>query len=258
MAVRELCGLFVSVHDSKLSFIHLTAREFLLHRERQGTWQGCMNLLKSHSTISRSCISYLLLLDIPAGYEPAGYTITEDKEPPFLLYAAHRWPSHYVAQEATDADNFRQDARLLCHVDGHQARVWAPRYYRHNIRWNYRRNESDLALACDLGLKQVVEDILLMEKVDANSKGGTSGTPLKAAASMGHVDVVEVLLADGADVNFEGSTHTTALREASEGGYYKVCLLACFIHCNFAPQKGLRTADANYGVIATVRWSSYS
>lgn len=38
--VEKLCGLVISVYDSKLSFIHQTAREFLIHPERQGTWKG--------------------------------------------------------------------------------------------------------------------------------------------------------------------------------------------------------------------------
>lgn len=33
--VKNLCGLFISVYDSKLSFIHQTAREFLIHHERK-------------------------------------------------------------------------------------------------------------------------------------------------------------------------------------------------------------------------------
>ncbi|KAL4767455.1 hypothetical protein BDW60DRAFT_220489 [Aspergillus nidulans var. acristatus] len=62
--VTNLCGLFISVYDRRLSFIHQTAREFLASRERQGTWEGRINLAKSHSTISRACLRYLTLPDI--------------------------------------------------------------------------------------------------------------------------------------------------------------------------------------------------
>ena len=42
--VTNLCGLFISVYDSKLSFIHQTAREFLLDPSREGDWRGRFNM----------------------------------------------------------------------------------------------------------------------------------------------------------------------------------------------------------------------
>jgi hypothetical protein len=43
--VRNLCGLFISVHDSKLSLIHQTAREFLVDaKHKEGEWRGRFNM----------------------------------------------------------------------------------------------------------------------------------------------------------------------------------------------------------------------
>jgi hypothetical protein len=36
--VKNLCGLFINIYDSKLSFIHQTAREFLTYPKRQGIY----------------------------------------------------------------------------------------------------------------------------------------------------------------------------------------------------------------------------
>lgn len=47
--VRNICGLFVSIHDGKVSLIHQTAREFLVRRTempelQSGKWQGYLDM----------------------------------------------------------------------------------------------------------------------------------------------------------------------------------------------------------------------
>lgn len=60
--VQNLCGLFIRIHDSKLSFIHQTAREFLISRKQTGAWKGRLNLPKSHGILFRVCLNYLQML----------------------------------------------------------------------------------------------------------------------------------------------------------------------------------------------------
>jgi hypothetical protein len=215
--VKNLCGLFINVYDSTLSFIHQTAREFLIHPERQDKWKGRLNMSKSHSTISRLCLDYLLLPDIGISVED---NPVNDKQHPFLLYAVAHWPLHYVSQEAAVADQSRKDARMLCNLAGHQESIWALIYLK--LRYLRSKDWADLALASYLGLQLVVEDILHEEKTDVNVKGGDYGTALQAASAEGHKEVVEMLLAKGADVNVEGGFYGTALQAASRGGYKDV------------------------------------
>jgi len=189
--VTNLCGLFVSVYDSKLSFIHQTAREFLLDSEQKGSWQGRFNMPQSHSTISRSCLLYLLLPDInrPSKDDPA-----QDKQHPYLAYAAAYWPLHFISQEDTDTNAFRSHAHTLCKIAGHQASIWAPSYLKQrHFDW---KGWTDLALAIYLGLRDVVQDILLNENtgVDINTKDDTyRRTTLHWASGRGHVDIVKLL-----------------------------------------------------------------
>ncbi|KAK3947728.1 ankyrin repeat-containing domain protein [Pseudoneurospora amorphoporcata] len=211
--VKNLCGLFISVYDSKLSFIHQTAREFLTNPQRQSKWEGRLNMRKSHSTMSLVCLHYLLLPDLatPVQNSPGS------QERSFLPYAAVHWPSHYISQEDVLADRSRKDARALCNVVG-KAMVWAPEYFGW-IRW---QNWTDLTLASYLGLRLVVEDILAKEKIDINAQGGDYGTALQAASARGYKEVVEMLLDKGADVNAQGGYYGTALQAASAGGYKEV------------------------------------
>ena len=94
--VKYLCGLFVSVYDSKVSFIHQTAREFLIHRERKGNWQGRLDLTRSHGKMALTCLEYLAYLD--------------DQKPsheiksicPLAEYSAQYWTDHVKIAEAEE------------------------------------------------------------------------------------------------------------------------------------------------------------
>ncbi|KAF2458453.1 hypothetical protein BDY21DRAFT_220776, partial [Lineolata rhizophorae] len=217
--VKNLCGLFISVYESKLSFIHQTAREFLINRERQGTWKGSLNVAKSHTTISRLCLHYMLLPDIG---KPVGDDSTKDKYP-FLSYAAAHWPLHYGSQESAVAEQSRKDARTLCNIAGHRASIWAPSYLKQrNLQY---AGWSDLALASYLGLKQVVQAILLEEKADVDIQGGDYGRALQAASAEDHREVVHILLDAGADVNAQGGEYGNALQAASFKGHEQIVRL---------------------------------
>jgi ankyrin repeat domain-containing protein 50 len=122
--VKNLCGLFINVYDSKLSFIHQTAREFLIHSEPHRNWKGRLNMPKSHSTISRLCLHYFSLKDFAAPIQ----SDSSDKKCAFLPYAAANWPFHYISQEAAAADKSRKDARMLCDMAGPQAKLWTTSY----------------------------------------------------------------------------------------------------------------------------------
>ncbi|KAK1764670.1 hypothetical protein QBC33DRAFT_546789 [Phialemonium atrogriseum] len=220
--VTNLCGLFISVFDSKLSFIHQTAREFLTDSKQEGSWKGRFNMPQSHSTISRSCLYYLLLPDID---RPVEDSPAKDKQHLYLAYAAAHWPLHFVSQEVTDADLFRKDARTLCNIAGHQASIWVPSYLKQRkLQWE---GWTDLALASYLGLKQVVQDILFKEKTDVDIRGGDYSTALVAALAADdqefvknrHEAIVKLLLEKGADIETKDEYGRTPLSLAARNGH---------------------------------------
>ena len=62
--IQNMCGLFVSIHDGKVSLIHQTAREFLvqnteLPKLQSGKWQGYLDMATAYCTISQVCLDYL-------------------------------------------------------------------------------------------------------------------------------------------------------------------------------------------------------
>jgi len=71
VTVRNLCGLFVSVVDSKIYLIHQTAKEFLIRDKDmarpagqggndQGDWEHSLEPGESNLVLTNVCVSYLL------------------------------------------------------------------------------------------------------------------------------------------------------------------------------------------------------
>ena len=60
--VKNICGLFISVVDSKIYLIHQTAREFLLGEEQHG-WRNSFRLAESNLILAKACIWLLVLRD---------------------------------------------------------------------------------------------------------------------------------------------------------------------------------------------------
>jgi hypothetical protein len=214
--VKDACNHLISIHDSTLTFIHQTAREFLMHKNK-GAWQGRFTMPESHSTMSRSCLGYLLLQEFTVPIQPSSI---DSQKYPFLPYASANWPLHYVSQQTAVANVDRRVARILCDLRGPQARLWASDY----LTQRYKRVEgwTDLALASYIGLALVVDDISNQGNVNINAQGGEYGTALQAASERGHKEVVQVLVDKNADVNAQGGEYGTALYVASVGGHKEV------------------------------------
>ncbi|KAF4247129.1 hypothetical protein CNMCM8980_007809 [Aspergillus fumigatiaffinis] len=198
--VKNLCGLFISVYDSKLSFIHQTAREFLIHSEQKGKWQGRLNMSESHVT------------EINAQF-------------PLAQYSARYWMDH-ASHAETQKDvqesilNFFQQREAYA-VWG---RLFDPDRPRHQEPRGYENMATPLYYASLAGLQRTVER--LAEKgADVNAQGGDYGNALQAASQGGHKEVVQLLLEKGADVNVQGGVYGNALRAASCHGHKEVVQL---------------------------------
>ena len=217
-AVTELCGLFISIHDNKLFFIHQTAREFLLSSEHQNGWKGCLSMTHSHRRILRSCLDYLLLQDMPDERPLVLYSDIQydDTKYPFLEYAAKNWPRHfsrYFGNSSAESDEEVSDLALsLCDLRPKPHKVWYIIYCSHH-EYSPEVPSSSLLIAAYSGLEALVKQLLDTNKADINSKDTLHGrTALSWAAVNGHETVVEQLLRiDGVDVNSKDNNGDTPL-----------------------------------------------
>ena len=225
--VQNICGLFISVYDSKLFLIHQTAREFLIcssisQDESSREWEGCLNMPTAHGTISQICLHYLNLKDFATKQldQPIDF-ITE--EYPFLAYAAREWSGHYNSQDGQSAQSSRKAAGMLCRTSLAQLSYWCP-IFRKAQYGNFLDNWTDLGIASQLGLIYVVEDFL-NERIDVNAFNGKwnyYGTALMMASAEGHKEIVEMLLNQNAKVNAEGGEYGTALIAAVVEGRERI------------------------------------
>ncbi|KAL0938104.1 nacht and ankyrin domain protein [Colletotrichum truncatum] len=211
--VKNLCGLFISVYDDKVSLIHQTAREFLTCPEQQNEWQGSVDIFLAHNTIFISCIRFLSLQDLNLIWQNQA----SDQVLSFVSYAATNWTIHYNSQDEVKRNTFRGDARDLCHISKKHTPVWVEVLKKEPyFPWRYSSKWTDLTLASYFGLLEVAKRILDQEMTDVNSKGGFFGTAVKAAAAQGHDKLVQMLVQHGADCDTGGAHFETALHDDIE------------------------------------------
>ena len=75
-----------------------------------------------------------------------------------------------------------------------------------------------LYYAAMLGFRDLAEHLIAKHPEHINARGGKWVTPMHAAASAGHADVLSSLLENGADVDVQGSSDLTPLYPASRYG----------------------------------------
>ncbi|SLM34305.1 P-loop containing nucleoside triphosphate hydrolase [Lasallia pustulata] len=225
--IENMCGLFVSVRDGKVSLIHQTAREFLVRNTelpelRSGKWQGCLDMATAHGTISQVCLDYLNLDDFASisqgQLDQDNGAQQGDKSYCLLDYAALNWAVHYISQDNKRAKDSWRAAQNLCNILLPQQSYWFDIYC---DSVDVRSDWTSLGIASLLGLTYVAESFL-DEGADINAQGGECGNALQTASERGRDEVVQMLLDKGADVNAQGGMYGNALQAASERGHDQV------------------------------------
>ena len=125
--VKNLCGLFITVHDSKLFFIHQTAREFLVtphipDGKGKETWKGRLSVPRAHGVVSKTCLYYLSLDGFSADCDNYGDVQYDklDKRYSFLKYSAINWVLHYKSRQDQVERHSLQLAKALLDTPGQQ------------------------------------------------------------------------------------------------------------------------------------------
>ena len=224
--VRNWCGLFVNVHDGRLSLIHQTAREFLTKNSKSACssshkWKGFLDIAAAHGTMSQICLTYLQFQDFASrdqsqlGHLYRYYEFA--KEHHLLDYAANHWANHYNSQPTEVAKASLDAAKKLCNMPSAQGwfLVRCISRYRDPSGW------TNLGIASNLGLVNVAEKFL-DEGADDNAECSSYGRVLLTATLAGHDEVVRMLLDRGADVNAQDGYDGNALHSASRRGHDQI------------------------------------
>ncbi|CRK42851.1 hypothetical protein BN1723_016070 [Verticillium longisporum] len=130
--VRQACGLFVTIYDNRLFFIHQTAKEFLLKeggepdvvRESDrptASWHRRITLTAAHRVMAESCIAYLSMdcfrsvqfrnEVIALGFTARGRLFewhrTRSVPVTFCNYATSLWTYHFALAQIVSHDGIQ-------------------------------------------------------------------------------------------------------------------------------------------------------
>ncbi|KAI9744634.1 MAG: hypothetical protein M1818_002163 [Claussenomyces sp. TS43310] len=257
ITIRHLCGLFISIVDSKVFLIHQTAKEYLVAASPlsgQGLWRHSFHLAESNYVLAETCIAYLSFSGLAEGLS-LGTAANRFK---FLDYALRNWPGHFRSANITSSSALLGPALGLFRDPQDQLKIWYG-YMRALTSGPCNTTPNSLIISSQLGLDQIIElllqnganvnanfedenfydalqaastgghrvvaELLLQRGANANAHGGYFGNALYAASSGGHNAVAELLLQKGAHVNAQGGSFGNALYAASIGGHYAVAKL---------------------------------
>ncbi|KAF3087187.1 hypothetical protein TWF706_011259 [Orbilia oligospora] len=190
--IRDLCGLFVTVLDSRIYLFHHTAKEFLVQKnlaadpEPSGSdlkWKHSIQLQESHRVLVDICIQNLLFTDLETHYLGKAVLIPEYLPGKiFLEYSATHWMTHLhgsqIEQEKTDL------ILKLCDTTTRRCLTWFRIYWANmvlyttptsgafaNINTDFPEDITTLMVASYFGLANVVKLILESDdSIDINSK----------------------------------------------------------------------------------------
>lgn len=226
--IRNICGLFVSIHDSKVYLIHQTAREFLVSRTDSPnfstlgtriikTWKHSLNPVESNHVLVKICLAYLLLSDLDSSEHTAETTS-------FLIYTADHWFTHFHKAKIETENGILESTLTVCDTQSSTFQRWFPLYWQSQQALHYSAPAvNTLMIASYFGLEAVVKILLRMDDVELNCMDIHSRTPLSWAASEGHIEVVRQLLAkDGVDFNSKDNRGLTPFAWAVEMDHIQI------------------------------------
>lgn len=181
--IRQLCGLFVFIKDSKIYLIHETAREFLIgNHDISANVHWHLEQRKTEVLMTDICVRYLPINDLVCNDEQSARSL--------LDYSAENCADYFrdVPSPETElvSGSPRMKALHLAAFNGHPSIVC--RVEVNTIGVIDRADNSGttaLQWACERKNLENVQ-LLLANGADVNA--------LQAAADEGHVEIVQLLL----------------------------------------------------------------
>ena len=227
--VKSISGLFIYTDRSKVYLIHQTAKEFLrwnqdISETPTGMWQHSLKPEESNSLLAGICVSLLMFDDFetdPLSAEGLDHDVSTVELEQYcdshvlLRYASQWWTERLKSSLPERQIALIHNTARLCNVRSRRCCTWL-RVKRFAEDSYQPSGFTDLILACDLGLVDLVKYVL-SKGVDVNARDKEGATALNRAMSEGSVDMVRALLDYGADIE-AGDWDTPWREEVDENG----------------------------------------
>lgn len=205
--LRDICGLFITILDSKIYLLHQTAKEFLLedntnpHTEGSGrsTWKHSINMLESHSILSDICIWYLCNLEFDINRNngtKALDLLAEDMI--FLDYSAKYWAIHFRELHMEIQNEKTELILKICDGESEHCRMWFKAYWT-STNTEYSHGFTSLMITAYFGLQTAVR-YFLDNKAEINSEDWMYRRSALSWAIRNGFDTIAKLLVKGGRV----------------------------------------------------------
>lgn len=127
--LRALCGLFVSIYQDRIHFLHQTAREFLLKDlESSNTtpleprWHHSIAITQAHEVLATVCVRYLNFLNCDTSADEVDSNITGSDD--FLHYSAKNWTTHFCEASIIPDAAILPSALRICDLSSRSYAAW--------------------------------------------------------------------------------------------------------------------------------------
>jgi len=205
-AVMSACSSLVTIvkhGDSRVvQFSHFSIKEFLtadrLAEPVRDVSRYHIRLEAAHTILAQACLGVLLRLDDRVDRDSI-------KSFPLARYAAQYWPTH--AQVESVSSCIKDGMECLFDAEKRNFSTWL---------WIYDENRRGRSMttarpekpegvpvyyAATLGFRDLAEHLIAKHPDHVNARGGYEMTPMHAAASAGHANILSLLTEHGGDVN---------------------------------------------------------
>jgi ankyrin repeat domain-containing protein 50 len=203
--VRDLCGLFVTIINSRIYLLHQTAKEFLVQSNQENgpkrvkryfKWKRSLRPQESHHILAEICIWHLLFTEFETQPPIVNGTLSQYVDSHvFLDYSAKHWTIHFHRSHIK-ADVVIESLLRICDATSNCCITWFMTYWA-STHADFPNNFTTLMIASYFGLCVVVRRLLKSDGIDLNSKDGTHKRSALSWAAGNGFDVTVKLLIKG-------------------------------------------------------------
>lgn len=218
--LRSCCGLFISIHQGRVYFLHQTAREFLLGDSTSlalsgRQWHHSITTCQAHHALAKLCIRYLDFLDSEFDLAAEGNVFQPTFfHSPFFDYASNWWDAHFREAHITDDDSIIPAALRICSPKS------SSQLGQHEYEIpSHNHSATALMVASFFGVYAIAK-LLIDGSASIQAEDQFGQTSVYWAAAGGHEAVVKLLVENGGDIE----------TERNRGSCDPLLIAACYGH----------------------------